>query len=640
MAEMKHAKKPERRAPERRPREPKRPRQSASREPRPAIGRSRVFKAALAREYGVTQLPESLKLRTEKTLSTLPDVMPSKPRPILRLFRGMATAAAALAVTSVILLGLNSTNPQLTESMPGLGPMFAAINERPTPQPTAEPTPQPEFDPVTVLSKGDFDGVLTVDDAWSDGRSLFLDMSISPGDSFYDICDKFGLGAAPSLYFGVLLQDEYGEDHRENNAYLLVDHGGDGRYTELGPGNFAPVFKTDSSGRLTARWQVDLEGDIETGDELTVTLSAPDLTTTAEYDSSPIYSWASGFETTFTLPVSKNNNRVFSLQASDGPVRLHSVDYAPSKVTLDVSLPYLGMVGDLMPECGESSGWPLGFYAQLSCTDSSGEKFIYSPSADYMSNRNSSDPGLSELSEMSYTFTTIGEATDPRELRSPLVLTFYEFPLEPGDGQPLGRVTAEFTIDLYTGMAYPSENYLENGFEKGDASKTTVDRLEEASYNGLLLMPMGNWPEAINSGYDPFAAFTLSAPAEASGRELAVQCYFNGAVVHSFIFVLGENNEWEDGTVYTNYFTLPGAGLEYLQANVNIFYPDELANTYGYVLFDRLELIDPFSGEVIIPDLKAAWEDIYIKLLGAKPYSSRIAANDSENDAISSSPPL
>ena len=257
-----------------------------------------------------------------------------------------------------------------------------------------------------------------------------------------------------------------------------------------------------------------------------------------------------------------------------------------------------------------------------------------------MSSRNSSDPGLSELSEMSYTFTTIDEATDPRELRSPLVLTFYEFPLEPGDGQPLGRVTAEFTIDLYTGMAYPSENYLENGFEKGDASKTTVDRLEEASYNGLLLMPMGNWPEAINSGYDPLATFTLSAPAEASGRELAVQCYFNGAVVHSFIFVLGENNEWEDGTVYTDYFTLPGAGLEYLQANVNIFYPDELANTYGYVLFDRLELIDPFSGEVIIPDLKAAWEDIYIKLLGAKPYSSGIAANDSENDAISSSPPL
>ena len=638
MAEMKHAKKPERRTPERRPREPKRPRQSAPSEPRPAIGRSRVFKAALAREYGVTELPESLKLRTKKTLSTLPDVMPSKPRPILRLFRGMATAAAALAVTSVILLGLNSTNPQLTESMPGLGPMFAAMNERPTPQPTAGPTPQPEFNPVTVLSKGDFDGVLIIDDAWSDGKSLLLDMSISPGNSFYDVCDKFGLDASPSLSLGTMLQNEYGENYRENNASLLVDYGGG--YIELGPDAFAPVFKTDSSGRLTARWQAELDGDIEAGDELTVTLSVPDLTTIAEFDSFPIYSWASNFETTFTLPVSTNKNRVFSLQASDGPVRLHSVDYAPSKVTLDVSLPYLGMVGDLMPECGESSGWPLGFYAQLSCTTSGGEKFVYSPSADNMSSRNCSDPGLSELSEMSYTFTTIGEAADPRELRSPLVLTFYEFPLEFNDGQSLGRVTAEFTIDLYTGMAYPSENYLENGFEKGDASKTTVVRLEEASYNGLLLMPMDNWPEAINNGYDPFATFTLSAPAEASGREFAVQCYFNGNVVHSFTFVLGENNEWEDGTVYTNYFTLPGAGLEYLQANVNIFYPNELANTYGYVLFDRLELIDPFSGEVIIPDLKAACEDIYVKLLGKSPYSSGTSANTSENDTISQPPTL
>ena len=71
MAEMKHMKKPEPKLPRRRPpeREPKEPK------PRVPMGRDRAFRAALAEEYGVAEVPRRLQRRTQKTLDSLPDTL-------------------------------------------------------------------------------------------------------------------------------------------------------------------------------------------------------------------------------------------------------------------------------------------------------------------------------------------------------------------------------------------------------------------------------------------------------------------------------------------------------------------------------------------------------------------------------------
>ena len=62
---MKHMKKPEPKLPRRRPpeREPKEPK------PRVPMGRDRAFRAALAEEYGVAEVPRRLQRRTQRPLT-------------------------------------------------------------------------------------------------------------------------------------------------------------------------------------------------------------------------------------------------------------------------------------------------------------------------------------------------------------------------------------------------------------------------------------------------------------------------------------------------------------------------------------------------------------------------------------------
>ncbi|ANU54283.1 hypothetical protein I5Q82_09105 [Acutalibacter muris] len=610
MAEMKHMKKPEPKLPRRRPpeREPKEPK------PRVPMGRDRAFRAALAEEYGVAEVPRRLQRRTQKTLDSLPDTLPVLRRPVLRAVRSMATAAAVLAVTFAALLGLNTTHPQLTEALPGLGSVFAAMNGSPTPcpLPTAEPTPQPEFQPVTVLSRGDFDGLLVVEDAWSDGKSLLLDLSLSPGEDFYAICKNMGRVGDVPLWPATVGLNEYGEEYLDNTCSVKIHSGEDSHGVE---GDALSAFMPDGEDGLRARWLLDLE-DLQAGEELKVDISIPDLTANmGEYDTSGIYSWSPGFEATITLPVTKDKNRAFSLQASDGPVTLKSVDYSPSRVVVDVSLPYLGLAEDILPGNGEFDGLPLGFYARLTCQGPDGEKFIYSNAS--LENKSDTDPELSGQADMRYTFTVADDKADPRELKSLLVLTLYEFPPEygvvPGYGS---RVTAEFTIDLNTGRAYASENYLEEGCEKGDASKTTSERLLESGYDDLLLLPSENSLDNINVGADPLAHFVISAPSEKSGRELTVNCYLEDTVYRSFTFVLG--GDYKDGydSSYTGYRYF--AGREYLDTAVTIAYPAYVAETMGYVPFDRLELVDTITQKVIIPDLSIALIETEEKLLGKK----------------------
>lgn len=592
-------------------------------QPRVRLSGDRAFKAALAREYGVTEVPRRLQRRTKKTLESLPDTLPVRRRPVLRAVRSLAAAAAVLTVTVGALLNLNAAHPGLTEALPGLGRVFAAMNghESPNAAPSASPSPspKPDFAPVTVLSKGDFPGVLSVDDAWSDGKGLYLELSISPYDDFYAICRERGSREDISLWPAAIRYNDLGEEYVDNSCSLTVYSDGEYHWTQ---GDAFPNFTSDGGNKLRAKWHVDLDG-LKAGEELKVDISMPDITARMDgYDDSGLYTWSSGFETTFTLPVSRSGNRTISQQAADGPVTLRSVDYSQSRVELDVSMPYLGLMGDLL--AGNGDDYPLGFYARLSCQGPDGGSFSYEMADGSPESLSSTEPELSEPVELRYTFTTAGTGADPRELKGPLVLTFYEFPQD--YDSPSGKVTAEFTIDLNTGRAYPSENYLEEGYEKGGASKTAAERLSEAGFDGLLLMPSENFAENINTGYDPLASFVISAPADMNGRELAVNCYLNDTVYRSFSFTLG--GDFEDGadSFHTGYRSL--AGGEYLDTSVTVSYPELMAEDLGYVVFDRLEIADVKTGKAIIPDLKNAVIQTREKLLGEKYHETEVPLTD------------
>ncbi len=618
MAEMKHMKKPDR--------QPKLPREPKSPGPRTHIGRDRAFKAALAKEYGVVEVPRPMQRRIQKTLDSLPDTLPVRHRPVLRTIRSMATAAAVLAVTFAALLGINTTHPQLTEALPGLGSVFAAMNgsSTPGPMPTAEPTPRPEFQPVTVPSDGDFPGTLTIEDAWSDGRSLVLDMSLSAGDDLYSIYKQLGSWDGISLWASTMSTVEFDNDYEEE-AYSITVYSDSGvLQVENG---YCPAFLPQGDGIFRTSWYIDLE-DLEAGEELKVDINVPDVLSHAE-GGGPTYTWNPEFHSTFSLPVTKSKNRTFSLQASNGSVTLSSINYAPSKVELDVNLPYLGLIEEIMPDNGELSDWPLGFYARLSCLGPDGERFVYGTALGSPKNLTDTEPALSDRVDLRYTFTAISELMDPRKLKGPLVLTLYEFPQPYEDGFGNGKVTAEFTIDLGSGKAYPSENYLSEGYEKDSAPKTTAERLSDASYDGLLLMPSNNSLETINMGGDPLAYVVISAPSEASGRELIVNCYLEDTVYRSLSFSLGGNYEDGSDSYYTGFRYL--AGREYLETSVTIGYPAYVAETMGYVPFDRIEIADPATGKVIIPDLGTALVETREKLLGEKYKEITSASSDAES---------
>lgn len=593
----------------------------APRPPQVPMGRDRAFRAALAREYGVEQLPNRLQRRTARTLEALPDTLPVRQRPVLRAVRSAATVFAVLAVTFVALLGVNTTHPQLTEALPGLGMVFAAMNGNetpgPTPAPAPTPTPQPEFQPVTALSKGDFPGVLTIDSAWTDGCALILDMTISP---YEDLADILGHYQDKDPYAYLILHAsglEYSEDGFEylnQNCVLRVNTGNASGYRDYE--GALDAFRPAGDGAFTSRWQLSLDS-LTVDQELEVILSFPDFTLSCNSnEDETLYSWSSGFESTFTVPVSTGKNRQFSVQAVDGPVTLRSVHYTPSRVELDVTLSYLGLTGDLLLEemGGEFNQLPLGSPAELTCMDG---EFIYehfslnSPDFD-MAKQLPSD--AAELN-LHYTFSVpnIEGSPHPKDLKGPLTVTFYEVPESPNLQR---RVVAEFTIDLSTGRASPSESYLERGCEKSDPYKTAAQRLEEAQIDGLILLPDRNSIDAFQGIFGPYVEFTLAAPVDQESRYLTVNGYLKDDLIESFSFLLGDHYfEDYNGSCSIGYFELPSSGEEYLETTVTLNFPYDEPSI---PLFDRLELVDADTGEVITPDIEASWHETVQILLGSR----------------------
>lgn len=624
MAEMKHLKKPE---PNRRP--PREELPASPRRPGAPMGRDRAFKAALAEEFGVAEVPRRLQRRTQKTLESLPDTLPVRQRPVLWAVRSLAATMAVLAVTFASLMGLNTTHPQLTEALPGLGSVFAAMNAgpaaTPSPSPSPSPTPEPRFQPVAALSKGDFSGVLTINDAWTDGNVLALDMSISPESSFYE---KFGFND-PGDYDYLFLAPRAETDDSEPFSTGVLTVSTDSGYRDFPCDQL--VFTLDGSGKFNALWQLDLEG-LEVGDSIKLGLEMPDIS--ANYGgggSEGAYFSYAGFSASFAIEVDHGRDRVLSLQAADGPVSLKSVDYAPGRVELDVSLPYLGMIGDLYDENGSFLEFPLGAFPRLTCMGGEYEYELYRADPEDLGLEKLAADGSAVL-DLCYTFKASSlYSQNPRDLKGPLTLTLYEFPQNDG---PLGRVMAEFTIDLSTGRAYPSSGYEEAGYEKADPTLTTRQRLEIAMTDGLLLPPTNSGTAITGAAYGPYIQFTIYSDVSYAGRELQVKCYLEDTLEDAFTFVIdGGPYGDEHGQYYTDPYYLPSSGHEYLSTTVIANLPDWLISDDGsYTPYDRLELIDPFSGEVLIPDLAKAWRESYIELLGRDP-TAEASAGEADGSA-------
>ena len=97
--------------------------------PQKELRRDPAFRRELSRAWGVEEPPEAYRKALEETYTRLPDGPIARSRPLHTVLRGLCTAAAACIALGIILIGLNATEPQLTEGLPGLGTLFQQVNE-------------------------------------------------------------------------------------------------------------------------------------------------------------------------------------------------------------------------------------------------------------------------------------------------------------------------------------------------------------------------------------------------------------------------------------------------------------------------------------------------------------------------------
>lgn len=608
-------------------------RSKAAPAPRPEDGiprPSKAFREALAKEYGVERVPDSLKKRTELTMLSLPDDMPGSRRPFYRNLRRAVAAAALLVFTCTALFALNRTHPQLAEALPGLGQVFTAINgSHPSPSPEGTPaptpTPQPVFQPVTALNKGDFPGLLTVDDAWSDGKYLWLEISVCPsGELEFMVSDFFNKGQTVYLQPGTLnIEEETGETYVSPSGSIHTITSEDTKSFE---GYYAEMGLDPDTGYFHNILSLELDNLLmDASDTLTVSLSFPDMALSAvdeKTGENPYHSsYYAGFEASFTLPVNASKNRQLSLQTMDNEVTLQSIDYSPSQVSFDTLIPYLGNVNDLLLAENATGNLdsPLNIAAELTCLDAQGNSYTYS--IPQVTSSFVGPPELGTSVDVRYVFQA-NPSQIPRDLRGPLVLTIYELPENAEHNGILRRVMAEFTVDMSTGRAWASENYQAENREMA-STIPAPQRLQEALQNGVICWHFTSTDELDPEGFPGSATVMLAMPESEAIRSFLIYAYDEaGDIIKTVKFIPWEDHSdgfEEDWNSYTSYLELLNAQEPYVSVDINISYPP---NGHGYQSFAYLQLVDGETNQVLIPDLAVAHKEAVYTLCGPAKGSS------------------
>ncbi len=647
MAKMKHGRGPERKkaawpfpTPRQRGGPGQGPEQELDRELERALEQelkpTRAFKAELARAYGVEEVPRRARKSLEKTLLELPDQLPARPRPVLRAFRTVATVAAVLAVTFALLWGVNGTYPQITEALPGLGQVFMAMNgdreREELPTESQAPTPAPTFNPVEATCQDGSMGILTVSDAWCDGETLSMELDLLLSEELRDMMAATDGISQYRLLPGVdwASVDEFGQVYSGQGKAITVEVTV-GDETVVGEGEIGG-FTGDGDGHARALWTYDLEpmearpGD---GDQLEVRLYIEDflLVSSADgftYDRMALECWEPAYTAGFALQADTAGNRHIESGAKDGDVVLTSVDYAPSRVEVAMTVPFMGYCGDIpfadnWTFDGNGEEWtPLGSFPELACQDGS---VAYGCNGFWDAEGVVGGTFDQDNMELTFVFTSTGSTRQATQ--NPLVLTLYETPeFSVYGSESMRRVTAEFTIDLATGRAYASENYVQQGRERSvTAWDATLTRLDKAMA-GQKFLACGQYTEYASGGggimneSGLYAGFDLLCPMKSEYGSLMVNAYSGDKVVRQFAAFLSDSGEpVEDsaGSLHTGVYIQPSGKEEYRTLHFQIYYDWEA----GYVdTFTRLELTDVSTGEVLIEDIGAAWFQNAQLLLG------------------------
>ena len=649
-------------------------REPAERITRKDLRRDGDFARQLAEEWGMEQTTPSYRKALRQVYAELPDELPVKRYPLRQAMKGLAAVAAVFVMVCVGLFTLNAAQPQIAEALPGVGGVFRALNQpeegEESPAPQATPTPDSGesqvtgdaldawgqeiaggFTPVEIPGSR---GSLWVDCAWSDGASLVLDLRLELGDYGDSLYQQ-----AP----GLELVPAYGEVSLNGQIVASGETLPNGTQDMVCAHQIEP-FTWAGDGAFTGRWVLDLVAlgeDATASGECQVTLAMDALTAQnlgeeerASLENSGLLQQVGSFASdSFPAPVVRDYNTAFQGGATDNGASLQGVSFAPTQLAVSLELPFLGRTSyylqpatSLRATKGRDTGAAGSGYEGVVAATESGRVLQVSPYYPWMTTGGTDNYGPYQVS---CAFTGLYPGEDK------VIITVYDASqvkrcyddsgnftgADPG----LFQVVASFTLDLTTQTADPNWDYLDEGYQQLHLDTYPADSgnflggFTNGFYVGNCQLETG----LVTNGsrLQPCQLVTLFA-SDLDYRPVTLVAYAgeesytvwsqDPTALNSYDELGGVYYHQEEASEYWESVTDQDAfGGTYRVMEFRVYYPTELLDGQGQPIreFDKLQLLDGETGEVLIEDVAAALAQQRSQLLGTAP-----AGQTDEEEAV------
>ena len=608
------------------------------------LQRDKAFRQRLAQKLEVEQPPESYFQAVQDAFASLPDELPVKARPIhQRVLRTCAALAACCVVVAAGAFGLNQVSPQLMESMPGIGQIFQDFNEgREPPVPTPSPTPPsetesqleqqevPPFEPISVPSNTGV-GELTIQNAWSDGLYLHLELELAAEGIPFDTAYANSISPCDDPYVEGTDTSHLWINNLEAEKIATIENSLGFVWTgESTDGGATPIY--------AGEWVYRLPQNAAQGPDLSVSLEVPLLYTW--YDDTDTYALLDmSFQADFSVTMDTRRTLIWKNAVEDNGVTLEQARVSPTCVTATVQVSNFGslnstLLAPLEQLVSGSDRMPLGIYGQLTTPDGTVLAECDSRYLESETFLGSSSPGT-VLEDGSTSGTMVFDGIPTGE--SQVILTLYEYPTGIADAYgaatPMkNRVTAEFTFDLDQGAVYPSQNYLAQGREKLDVlTSAQLDRIP-AGENGYICQIPDN-----SSGTVEITLFTQ----DLDYRGVTLYWYNGDQIMSMYPSVPSSSyNKFDESYPYYegDYYTYGEVGLDPAYTNGKTYKAlyFRLENTGSMNLTSsatRFALIDNNTGEVLVEDVMRSALGNFDQIFGTSLEEQLYGAAEGEGTA-------
>lgn len=546
---------------------------------------------ALRRELDIAAVPLVIDNKLRQVYAELPEELP-KSKTWLRPLQRAAGVFAALAIVCGGLLGLNAANPAFAESIPGLGSLFALMNDH-TMHPmgshvgTYEGSVE-ELD-LAATAPADTDYSLTLDEAFCDGNYVYLTLQLTGPEE-----------AEQYDHYVMYLPNEEG-------TRLTVN----GQETEL----FTTGGQTLPDGDYAFALVYELAAPAQDGEELSAALTVPGLYGVYSVDESKSKDWrydqvGGEFTADFTVTADTSQNQSQELSAQDNGVKLYGIETTPGYLLVDMEIPFWGRTGDLTASSG-----PILGYAELFTQD--GQELGHNSLLNDYDFVNESD---AESIRGTWAFDGPPEQTDT------VILRITDRSPDSAYAADMDRervVFAEFAINWKTGEAHPSDTYLDEGLDKADTEEFKASWGPADFTGGFLVSNIGHTFDSWHGDINTTWVCTVNLTSEVEYQPIELRYYngerllgtvkaapkseFNETAVNP---MLGDENFFyrgEDG--FYGSIEKDGGGYNLFFA---LYYPEDCIGATQFrerdlkdgCMVDRIEVVNTETGEVLLDDLE------------------------------------